>query len=130
MKLRCNITQNIIYMTKKRYTKLLAKYNGDEEALRSNYISLRGKKVRDGIIEMPEKITNRIKCSVTGHWCYITNARIAAGIAKYGSWETLCANYKSRVTKRLLKSGKTEDEIKQMVVDGTYPSSHKCKGIL
>lgn len=122
-KLRCNVTQNIFYMTEKRYAKLVAKY-GDEEALKSNYVSLRGKKIRDGEQEMPEKINNRIRCSITGHWCYITKERIAAGIAKYGSWEELCKNYKSRVTKRLLKEGKTIDDIKQMVADGTFSSKN------
>ncbi len=120
-KLKCNVTGNIIYMTEKRYAKLLAKYNGDEEALKRGYTSLRGRQVSEGIIEMPENITNRIRCSVTGRWCYITNERLAAGIAKYGSLENLNKNYICRPAKRLIKEGKTPDDIRKMIEDGVFP---------
>jgi hypothetical protein len=119
-KIRCNVTQNIIYMTDKRYAKLVAKF-GDEEALKANYISMQGKKIRDGALEMPEKIANRIKCSITGRWVYITNERITAGLSKYGSWDELCKNYICRPAKRLLKEGKSVDDIKKMLEDGTFP---------
>ena len=119
-KIRCNVTQNIIYMTEKRYAKVLTKF-GNEENLKANFVSAKGKKIREGSQEMPDKIANRIKCTVTDRWCYITNERITAGISKYGSWEKLCENYICRPAKRLLKAGKTVDDIRQMIEDGTFP---------
>ena len=119
-KVICNVTQNVFYMTQKRYDSLVNKYGG-EEALKANYVSSKGKKIRDGIIEMPEKIANRIRCSISNRIVYITNERITAGIAKYGSWEELCKNYISRPAKRLLKEGKSVDDIKKMLEDGTFP---------
>jgi hypothetical protein len=119
-KLRCTVTGNIIYMTEKRYTKLLSKF-GNEENLKANFVSMYGKKIREGSQEIPDKITNRIKCTVTNRWCYITNERIAAGIAKKGSWEKLCESYICRPAKRLMKAGKTVDDIRQMIKDGTFP---------
>ena len=119
-KLRCTVTGNIIYMTPERYNKLVSKF-GNEENLKTNFVSARGKKIREGSQEMPDKITNRIKCTVTDRWYYITNERITAGILKYGSWEKLCENYICRPAKRLLKAGKTVDDIRQMIEDGTFP---------
>lgn len=119
-KVRCNVTGNIVYMTEGRYARMLAKYGG-AEGVKNNYVSLLGKRIRDGIIEEPKQLKNRIKCTITGKWCYITNQRIEAGVKKYGSWEELCNNYICRPAARLLREGKTVDEIKQMVVDGTFP---------
>jgi hypothetical protein len=100
-------------MTEKRYRKVLAKYGSDEN-LHKNYISMKGKKIRDGEIDEPTSIKNRIRCIVTNRWCYITNQRIEANIKKYGSWEKTCENYISRPAKRLLKQGKSKDEIRKM----------------
>lgn len=119
-KVRCTVTGNIIYMTEKRYAKVLTKF-GNEENLKANFVSAKGKKIREGSQEMPDKIANRIKCHIIGRWVYITNERIAAGIAKYGSYENLCKNYTCRPVKRLLKEGKSEDEIREMNLHGLIP---------
>jgi hypothetical protein len=119
-KVRCTVTGNVLYMTDKRYIRVLAKY-GSEENIKTGYVSMKGRKVLEGQIDPPKAIKNRIKCSITGRWCYITNQRIEAGVNKYGSWEALCENYTCRPAKRLLREGKTEDDIKQMVLDGTFP---------
>ena len=94
-KIQCSVTGNIYYITDYRYAKLLSRY-GSDEGIKKNYVSAIGKKVRDGIIDMPRKIKNRIKCSVTGNWCYISNQRIKNGIEQYGSWEEFCKHYISR----------------------------------
>jgi hypothetical protein len=80
-----------------------------------------GKKIKEGSLDEPKDIKNRIRCTISGKWCYITNQRIAAGIAKYGNWEALCEWYICRTAARLLREGKTADEIKQMVGDGSFP---------
>ena len=119
-KVRCNVTGNIIYMTDKRYARMLAKY-GDEEGIKSNYVSLLGKKIRDGRVDEPKAIKNRIKCHVIGRYQYITNQRMAAGIKKYGSWEELCKHYTCRAVAKLLREGKTEDEVREMNAKGLIP---------
>lgn len=116
-KVRCTVTGNIYYMTDKRYKRVLAKY-GSAENLRDTYVSLKGRKILEGQIDRPQAIKNRIKCRILGTYHYITNQRIEAGIKKYGSWEELCKHYTCRLAKRLLKEGKTEDEIKQMHQNG------------
>jgi len=112
-KLRCTVTGNIHYFTEKRYNRLLSKY-GDEDTLRMNFVSLVGKKVMDGRIDMPEVLKNRIKCRITGKWHFISDNRIKVGLMKYGSWDTLSTNYISREAARLLREGKTEDEIRTL----------------
>jgi len=107
-------------MTDKRYAKVLAKY-GSEENLKANYTSMVGKQLKEGMIDEIPKFKNRIRCRLTGRWVYITNQRIEAGVKKYGSWDLLCQNYICRPAARLLREGKTEDEIKQMVENGTIP---------
>ena len=119
-KLRCTFTGNVIYVTEKRYNRLVSKYGGVNE-LKQKFVSLKGKRILEGSQEMPEKITNRIKCSVSGRWVYITNERITAGMSKQCSWENLCAAYICRPAKRLLKEGKTKEDIRQMVIDGIFP---------
>lgn len=119
-KVRCTVTGNIVYLTEKRYAKVLAKY-GSEENLATNYISMVGKKIQEGSLDHPPKAKNRIQCTVSGRFCVITNQRIDAGIKKYGSWEELCNHYTCRPAARLLREGKTVDEIKQMVMDGSFP---------
>ena len=110
-KVRCTVTGNLIYMTPQRYARVLAKY-GSEEAIKAKYVSMVGKKVHEGVLDVPTDIHNRIRCSISGLWCYITNQRILAGVKKYGSWDELCKHYMSRSTKRLLREGKTADEIR------------------
>ena len=119
-KLRCTITGNLIYVTPKRYARILAKY-GDEEAIKSSYVSMIGRKIKEGSLDEPKDIKNRIRCTISGKWCYITNQRISVGIAKYGSLESLNEHYVCRAAARLLREGKTADEIKQMVGDGSFP---------
>lgn len=122
-KVRCTVTGNIIYMTEKRYAKVLAKY-GSEEALKANYVSMTGRHFSGGQVdelEMHQSFRNRIRCSITDRWQAISNQRIKAGVAKYGSWEKLCEVYVCRPAARLLREGKTVDEIKKMVSDGTFP---------
>ena len=70
-----------------------------EELLKRTYVSMVGKKVRDGLVEMPGVAKNRIRCIVTGKIVYITNQRLAAGIKKYGSEEALRVNYVCREAK-------------------------------
>lgn len=112
-KIRCTVTGNIIYMTQKRYNRVLSKY-GTEENIKNSYVSMVGRKINEGQLDEPAAIKNRIKCRITGEWMYITNQRIAAGIKKYGSWEELCKNYTSRHAAKLLREGKTEDEIRDL----------------
>ncbi len=116
-KLRCTVTGNISYFTLSRYNRLLARY-GDEDALAANYVSLVGKKVLDGRSEMPTEIKNRIKCRITGKWCFISDERIHESLKRYGSWDVLCANYISREAARLLREGKTGEEIRVMSAEG------------
>ena len=116
-KLRCTVTGNISYFTIKRYIRLLAKY-GDEETLKINYVSLMGRKVIEGRAELPTEIRNRIRCRITSKWCFISDDRIHAGIEKYGNWQNLCDNYVSREAARLLREGKSEEEIRVMSAEG------------
>lgn len=107
-------------MPEKRYQKLLDRYDGDEELLKKSYITLKGKRIQEGSLKDP-KFKNRIKCSVTGRYCVITNQRIEAGVEKYGSWEKLCESYVCRPAKRLLREGKTVEEIREMIEKGEFP---------
>lgn len=119
-KVRCNVTGNIVYMTEKRYARVLAKY-GDEATLKANYVSMVGKKVHSGELDEPKDIKNRIRCTISGKWCYITNQRILAGVKKYGSIAELHAHYVCRPAARLLREGKEADTIRDMVANGTFP---------
>jgi hypothetical protein len=118
-KIYCTVTKNIYYLTEKRYARLLARY-GNEESLKTNFVSLNGKRLRDGVIEnhIPQ---NRIRCKIANTWHYITNERIKAGIVKYGTWEAMCSDYTSRVAARLLRHGKTIEEIRSMADRGELP---------
>ena len=120
-KVRCNATGNIVYMTEKRYARMLAKY-GSDEGVRQNYVSMAGKHIQEGRLDahIPK---NRIKCSISGRWCYITNQRIAAGVKRHGSWEELCKNYVCRPAARLIREGKTPDEVREMAANGTFPEN-------
>lgn len=119
-KVRCSVTGNVIYMTEKRYTRALAKY-GSEESLKANYVSLVGKRFKEGQIDDVPLAKNRIKCTITGRVCYITNQRIQAVTKKHGTWEDAVKNYVCRPAARLLREGKTADQIKEMVANGTFP---------
>ena len=123
-KVYCKVTGNVIYMTAKRYARVLAKYGG-EEALKANYVSMVGKKIISGERDEVNEFKNRIRCISTDQWCYITDERIQAGIKKHGSWDALKVVYMSRPARRLFKAGKTIDEIKAMVADGTFEEKAK-----
>ena len=116
-KLRCTVTGNISYFTPQRYSRLLARYR-DEETLKANYVSMVGRRVIEGKSEMPTEIRNRIKCRITGKWCFISDERIRVSLERFGSWNTLCANYISREAARLLREGKSEEEIRVMSAQG------------
>lgn len=116
-KLRCTVTGNVSYFTPHRYNRLLARY-GDEETLAANYVSMVGKKVLCGEIEMPTEIKNRVKCRITEKWCFISDDRIRESLKRFGSWDALRVNYVSREAARLLRDGKTEEEIRTMAAQG------------
>ncbi len=102
-KITCSVTGNIYYVTDKRYAYIVARY-GSEEAVANKYTSLVGRKIRDGQIDYPPNgFKNRIQCTVTGKWCYISNERINKGIEKYGSLEAFRLQYISRPAKQKLK---------------------------
>ena len=119
-KVRCTVTGNIIYVTPKRYARILAKY-GDEQNLNSTYVSMAGRKMQTGELDTHQNFKNRIRCTITGKWCAITNQRMEAGIKKYGSEDALREWYICRTAARLLREGKTEDEIKGMVANKCFP---------
>lgn len=112
-KLRCKITGKVIYMTEQRYAKLVSKY-GSEEKLNDQYVSHVGKKVQEGSMEHTDEFKNRIKCSVTGLSCYISNERIEAGIKKYGSWNAFEDQYISRDAAKLLRLRMSRPTIKAL----------------
>lgn len=119
-KVRCTITRNVIYMTEKRYARVLAKY-GDEQTLNSTYVSMAGRKIQTGELDTHQNFKNRIRCTITGKWCAITNQRLAAGIKKYGSEDELRNHYVCRTAARLLREGKDADEIRDMVANKIFP---------
>jgi len=121
-KVRCTVTGNVYYMTERRYRRMLSKYGSDEN-IHKTYISMKGKKIRDGEIEAPSSIKNRIQCTVSGRWCYITNQRTEARIKKFGSWVKACEGYICRPAKRLRKQGTTINEIREMEKNGTLPDN-------
>jgi len=59
---------------------------------------------------------NKLRCTVTGEWYGVSKARREKLIASFGSVEELEKNYVSRDGKRLLKEGKTPEEILAMDV--------------
>ena len=119
-KIRCNETGVLYYITEERYDKLVRRY-GSDERLRAEYVSVLGKKIREGSEENRQRHTNRVKCSITGLSCYISKSRIDKGIAEFGSWSKFSEVYQCRIAKRLLKQGKSIDDIKEMVLNGTLP---------
>ena len=119
-KVRCTVTGNVIYMTEKRYARVLAKY-GDEQTLNSTYVSMAGRKMQTGELDTHQNFKNRIRCTISGKICAITNQRMDAGIKKYGSEDELRNHYVCRASARLLREGKEADEIRDMVTNGTFP---------
>jgi hypothetical protein len=119
-KIRCTVTGNIIYITEKRYARMVAKY-GDEQTLNSTYVSMAGRKMASGELDTHQNFKNRIRCAISGKWCAITNQRLAAGIKKYGSEAALRERYICRTAAKLLREGKTEDEIRDMVANKIFP---------
>ena len=125
-KLVCVRTGNWSYCSEDRYQKLVAKY-GSEDKLRAEYVSRTGKKLTEGAAA-PDSFKNKIRCTVTGVLCYISDARLASLVAKKGSEQAVREGYISRVAARLLKAGKTNDEIKQMADAGTLPPPAAAPG--
>ena len=121
-KLICVKTGNWSYCTESRYAKLVEKF-GSEENLRTQWMSRIGKKMSNSAEVAPSEFKNKIRCSVTGQLYQISDARLEKMIAKANGDETVArASFICRVAKRLIKAGKTVDEIKAMVANGTLPN--------
>lgn len=119
-KLKCSTTGNWVYCTEVRYQKLVQRYGGEAE-LQSKYVSRVGKRIQNYGGKVPEKFRNKIKCSICGTLHYISDERLKLLAKKTGGEDVARANYVSRVARRLLKAGKTVDEIKAMAAAGTLP---------
>jgi len=122
-KLICVKTGNWSYCTESRYAKLVEKF-GSEENLRTQWMSRIGKKMSNSAeVAAPSEFKNKIRCSVTGQLYQISDDRIGKMIAKANGDEVAArASFICRVAKRLMKAGKTVDEIKAMVANGTLPA--------
>lgn len=68
----------------------------------------------------------KIQCTVTGLWSVINTRWKDLIIKKHGSVDAFRKLYVCRDAKRMLKEGKTEDEVRQAVADGTLASKAKA----
>lgn len=120
-KLKCTITGNWDYCTEERYQRLIEKYGGEENLLKT-YASRIGKKIQRGESTQPTQFKNRIKCTVTGQLLALPDPR-KQKIMKKNNWteDELRKNFVCRVAKRLRKEGKTDDQIREMAKNGNLP---------
>ena len=66
---------------------------------------------------------NKLRCNVTGLWYGVSKARRDKLIEREGSFEAVIENYVSRDANRLLKEGKSVEEIQAMVEVGDLTSN-------
>jgi hypothetical protein len=72
---------------------------------------------------------NKLQCSVTGLWFNTTCASRKRMIEKeFGSEENLTKNYVCKRARKLLKQGKTVEEIQAMVTNGELTSKAEAPG--
>lgn len=126
-KLKCTVTGNWSYCSEDRWQKLVAKY-GSEDKLRAEYVSRSGKKALDAKSEIPSSFKNKVRCTVTGELCYISDKRMKALIKKAGSEDEVRKTYISRVANRLRKQGKSDEDIVKMAKDGELPAPASVHG--
>ena len=160
-KLTCSITGDWTYCSDERWSKLVAENGGTDEKMLESYQSRKGKKLVAGyngdaakarkaaIADQPK---NKIKCTVTGEQCYISDERMGKLAGKEGSSEELVRKtYVSRVASRLRKQKaianqpgieepksfndlskkeqtKIDKEIYQMATDNNLPAPSATKG--
>jgi hypothetical protein len=126
-KLKCTVTGNWSYCSEDRWQKLVAKY-GSEEKLRAEYVSRSGKKLSESKADVPDSFKNKVRCTITGELCYVSDKRMHALVKKAGSEEEVRKNYVSRVANRLRKQGKTDEEIVKMAKNGELPAPASAPG--
>ena len=126
-KLVCVKTGNWSYCSDERYAKLVKKFGGVAE-LEAKYVSRAGKKLEETGGKVPDLFKNKIECTITGQWCYISDARLKKLAKKFGSEKAVREQYVSRVAKRLLADGKNKTEIRAMAKGGTLPLPTSPKG--
>ncbi len=125
-RLQCTVTGNWSYCSDGRYKNLVKKF-GSEAKLKAGYISRLGKQIQKGDAEKPDEFANKIRCTVTGRLCYISNERMKRLAKKAGSQAKVRETYVSRVARRLLKDGKNKTEIREMAKNGTLPEPTELK---
>lgn len=68
----------------------------------------------------------KIKCTVSGLHYSVTTAHKQELVKRFGSEENLINSYVSRDAKRLMKEGKTAEEIQRLVQAGELSSHTKA----
>ncbi|MFW9948617.1 MAG: hypothetical protein ACFFKA_00655 [Candidatus Thorarchaeota archaeon] len=66
---------------------------------------------------------NKIRCNVTGLWFGISKSRREKLLTQFNTMEELEEVYVSRVAKRYLKDGKSEEDIRALVEQGVITSN-------